>query len=161
MAILIIFGIVVLFAIIFTICFVNFTSKDWVLMVSVGTVTTSIIMFICMLIGTIVSFTNSEANYNALVEERKGIEFACNNMLDIYTDKLELNNSNLIKRVNNFNIILAKRKAYSHNWFNGVLISDYADDIQPISYDLILRNYNKFDKNYPVVIETPIPVEAR
>ena len=158
MVVFIVLGVLIIGAGISIFCYIKFALDSFVFGLSIFFSITSIIMLLSMAIGAIISFASSEENYNALLEERKGIEFVCTNMLDIYTDKLELTNSDLIKRANNFNITLAVRKAFSHNWFSGLLISDYADDIEPISYDFILQNYNKLNKNYSVVIEPPIPV---
>lgn len=99
------------------------------------------IVTLVVLLGVLSSFSTAHENYSRAIAEKEGLEFAIQN-IQIYTDKIELHNSDIFTQVKEFNTNLTARQAKSHNIFTGWFISDWADNITPIDYNLITQAYN-------------------
>lgn len=119
-------------------CYYNFGKYS---VSAVACITSLIITTLCIVIGVLISFPSAQTNYNRAIAEKEGLEFAIQN-IQIYTDKIELHNSDIFTQVKEFNTNLAARQAESHNIFTGWFISDWADNITPIDYNLIIQAYN-------------------
>ena len=109
----------------------------------------SIIGFVIVLSSALYSVSTEFSGYTAKMEEYRFIEYKLNN-LDSYVDEFDINKSNVIEEIQEWNKTVKEKQILTHNVFVGIMIPNYWDRIPTFDYDEVYQKINEANKKLGV-----------
>ena len=109
----------------------------------------SIIGFVIVLSSALYSASTEVSGYTANMEEYHSIEYKLNN-LDSYVDEFDINKSNVIEEIQEWNKTVKEKQILTHNVFVGIMCPNYWDRIPTFDYDEVYQKINEANKNWGI-----------